>query len=84
MEKIVLQNIRFSYTESSPPVIDDLSLEFKPGEIVLLVGPTGSGKTTLLQIIAGVTPKITGGRISGKALIDSTDILRPREPAEVG
>jgi energy-coupling factor transport system ATP-binding protein len=76
MEKITLQNIRFSYTTNSPPVIDNLSLDFKPGEIVLLVGPTGSGKTTLLQIIAGVTPQITGGRISGTALLDSTDILR--------
>ena len=76
MEKISLQNISFSYSATSPQVLDKLSLDFKPGEIVLLVGPTGSGKTTLLQIIAGVTPQVTGGVISGTALLDSTDILR--------
>lgn len=76
MEKISLQDIRFSYTADSPRVLDNLSLDLFAGEIVLLVGPTGSGKTTLLQIIAGVTPQVTGGRIGGKVLFDDTDILR--------
>ena len=76
MEKITLQNVRFSYTQDSSPALDQLSLELNPGEIVLLVGPTGSGKTTLLQILAGVTPQVTGGRISGQVMLDATDILR--------
>ncbi|MDF1514414.1 MAG: ABC transporter ATP-binding protein [Anaerolineae bacterium] len=76
MEKITIENVRFSYTKDSPRIIDHLSLELNAGEIVLLVGPTGSGKTTLLQILAGVTPQVTGGHIAGQAMLDSTDILR--------
>ena len=76
MERISLQDIRFSYTADSPRVLDGLSLDLFAGEIVLLVGPTGSGKTTLLQIVAGVTPQVTGGHIGGKVLFDETDILR--------
>lgn len=76
MQKISLQDIRFSYNADSPRVLDHLSLDLYAGEIVLLVGPTGSGKTTLLQIMAGVTPQVTGGHIGGKVLFDETDILR--------
>jgi branched-chain amino acid transport system ATP-binding protein len=36
------------------PVISNVSLEIKPGEIVTLVGPNGAGKTSLIESIAGV------------------------------
>ena len=36
------------------PVISNVSLEIKPGEITTLVGPNGAGKTSLIESIAGV------------------------------
>ncbi|MEE2978060.1 MAG: ATP-binding cassette domain-containing protein, partial [Pseudomonadota bacterium] len=34
--------------------LNDVSLDFKQGELTALLGPSGCGKTTLLRIIAGL------------------------------
>ena len=36
------------------PVVDDLSLEIRDGEFVVLLGPSGCGKTTTLRMLAGL------------------------------
>ena len=35
------------------PIIKDLTLQIKPGEIVLVIGSSGAGKTTLLNLLTG-------------------------------
>ena len=50
---IELSNVSFRYTESMPNVIDNLSLQIKPGQYVALVGATGCGKSTLVRLILG-------------------------------
>jgi ABC-type Fe3+/spermidine/putrescine transport system ATPase subunit len=35
-------------------VVDDASLEVRPGEFTILLGPSGAGKTTLARLIAGL------------------------------
>jgi putative ABC transport system ATP-binding protein len=49
--------------------VDDVSLELRRGELVLIMGPSGSGKTTLLSMLGGLL-RPTSGRIS----IDGEDI----------
>lgn len=36
------------------PVLSNIDLDIRPGEIVILSGPSGSGKTTLLTLIGGL------------------------------
>jgi len=36
------------------PVLKDISLDVKPGEIFVIMGPSGSGKSVLLRHIAGL------------------------------
>lgn len=52
--RLTLTSVSFAYSDSSPKVIDDLSLEVKPGESVALVGPSGCGKTTVMKLMLGL------------------------------
>ncbi|MEN9903573.1 MAG: hypothetical protein RLZZ555_138 [Pseudomonadota bacterium] len=46
-----LESVCFGY-EPGHPVLKDVTLEVRPGEMVALVGATGSGKTTLAMLIS--------------------------------
>ena len=48
---IKFNHVSFGYN-SETTVLDDISLDIKPGETVALVGSTGSGKTTIIQLLA--------------------------------
>jgi NitT/TauT family transport system ATP-binding protein len=51
----------FTSPDGSPlPVLDDISLNLREGEIVALLGRSGSGKSTLLRCIAGLISPTTG------------------------
>lgn len=53
------------------PVLRDMSMLAKTGEITLLVGPNGAGKTTTMKVLAGlVRPS------GGSARINSFDVVR--------
>lgn len=47
----------------SVQVLEDVTLEVRPGEFVTLLGPSGCGKTTLLRLVAGLD-EVDAGRIS--------------------
>ena len=47
---ITFDDVSFRYTENRP-LIEQLSLVAKPGQMVAIVGPTGAGKTTLVNLI---------------------------------
>ena len=42
------------------PVVREVNLEVRPGEVVALLGPNGAGKTTTLETIAGLNRPIAG------------------------
>jgi ATP-binding cassette, subfamily B, bacterial MsbA len=48
--RISFQNVSFRY-EDDTPVIQGVTLEIQPGEILALVGPSGAGKSTIFNLI---------------------------------
>jgi len=44
-------NITYGSGIAAVPALRDISLEFCPGRLVLVMGPSGSGKTTLLSVL---------------------------------
>lgn len=69
MSDVVLKNVTKIYDKKK--VIDNVSLEIKDKEFVVLVGASGCGKSTLLRMIAGLE-NITDGEIliDGKVVND--------------
>jgi len=61
MAQIVLDHVEKVYP-GGRKALDDLNLEVKEGEFMVLVGPSGCGKSTALRSIAGLE-EITGGAI---------------------
>jgi ABC-type Fe3+/spermidine/putrescine transport system ATPase subunit len=57
-------------TYENKPLLEGVSFEVNPGEIVCLLGPSGSGKSTLLRIIAGLETPENGSILWNDEVID--------------
>jgi iron complex transport system ATP-binding protein len=42
------------------PVVDDVTVELRPGEVLAVLGPNGAGKSTLLRALSGLLPPRAG------------------------
>jgi putative pyoverdin transport system ATP-binding/permease protein len=73
-ENLELVSVMHSYhreTEDSHFALGPINLQFRPGELVFLVGGNGSGKSTLAKIITGLyVPESGEIRIDGKPVTD--------------
>lgn len=67
---VEFRNVSFRYYKDHPEwVLENISFDAKPGEILGIIGSTGSGKTTLVQLI----PRLYDAD-EGQVLVDGVDV----------
>lgn len=86
MLAIEVQNLKKSFPvgEEMIPILHDISVQVRIGELTMLVGPSGCGKTTLISIMSGILSPTSGNVVVfGHLLHQMSDrekvILRRRE-----
>jgi ATP-binding cassette, subfamily B, bacterial len=67
--RITFKDVSFTYAGSDEPVLHEINLDVRPGEMVALVGPSGAGKTTLCNLVARFYDPTKGA-----VLLDGTDL----------
>ncbi|UEM21604.1 ABC transporter ATP-binding protein [Skermanella mucosa] len=76
---LALSGLSVSY--GGAPVVDGVSLDVRPGEVLALLGANGAGKSSLLKAVIGLLPAA-----AGRVLLDGSDITRlaPERRARLG
>ncbi len=76
---------RFGEGDLAKPVLQNVTIQLTPGEVVLLTGPSGSGKTTLLTLIGALRAVQQGTcRVLGQELAGTTEGVRVATRQRIG
>src|SRR6266508_548075 len=76
MAVVVTRNLTKVFKEGELGAVNNVNLESREGEFLVLLGPSGSGKTTLLRMIAGLEEPTSGEILIGGRVVND---LTPRE-----
>lgn len=70
---ISVQNLKKYYLDGKVKALNDVSIDFESGKVVVVIGPSGSGKSTLLRSL-NLLEEPTEGHI----IFDDEDLLNPK------
>ena len=71
---LTFESVSYRYAGAARASLQDVSLVIGSGEVVGLVGASEAGKTTLCLVAAGLAPRTVRGTLTGRILLDGTDI----------
>jgi ABC-type branched-subunit amino acid transport system ATPase component/ABC-type branched-subunit amino acid transport system permease subunit len=66
----ILSCLKLSAGYGAAPVLDEVSFEVKPGEMVALLGSNGAGKSTAMRAVTGLLRPVTGSIIVDDRRVD--------------
>ena len=72
---IALEQLAIGY-ERNNPLLSEINLSVRPGEMVALIGRNGTGKSTLLKSMIGLIPLMNGNCYLDKASLHSYDLRK--------
>ena len=82
---IQLHNVSYTYPNTTKKVLNDINLDIRPGECVVVTGQAGAGKTTLCLASAGILQhEYEGGVPEGSIAICGQDVKKYRDMSELG
>lgn len=79
-QPLVIENLTFKYRTRPELALEDVSLELKQGELLLIAGSSGCGKTTLARCINGLIPRSYRGERTGKVLLHGKEVAEMQIP----
>ena len=59
VREISLTNVSFAYDEAHP-ILQDVSISIRKGDVIALTGPTGIGKSTLIALLLRLVDPVSG------------------------
>jgi energy-coupling factor transport system ATP-binding protein len=82
---IQLRNVSYTYPNTTKKVINNICLDIRPGECVVVTGQAGAGKTTMCLAASGILQhEYTGGVLEGSITICGHDVKKYRDMSELG
>ena len=75
---IEIRKLSFTYKDQTQgKALDNIDLDIKGGEFLMILGPSGAGKSTLANCLNGIIPNMVRGKFEGSVLLNG------KEPAKL-
>ncbi|MCS7283366.1 MAG: energy-coupling factor transporter ATPase [Anaerolineae bacterium] len=75
---ISIQDLSFTYAETTRPALRHINGEVEEGTYVVVMGHEGAGKSTLCCSLNALVPRFFRGEYSGRVLVQGIEVARAR------